>query len=95
MTQFIKGQGGRPKGAKNTVTQEVRKHFETLICKNLEQLQKDIEALEPKDRIKVIIDLSKFVVPTLKSIEAPSPETEKPTEINIIIDRYEPPSEGK
>jgi hypothetical protein len=30
-----------------------------------------------------------------KEIEAPSPETEKTTEINIFIDRYEPPSEGK
>jgi hypothetical protein len=95
MTQFTKGQGGRPQGAKNTVTQIVRKHFETLICKNLEQLQKDIEALEPKDRIKVVIDLSKFVIPTLKSIESSALETEKPTEINIIIERHEPPIEGK
>lgn len=32
-------------------------------------LENDIKELEPKDRIKAILDLSKFVLPTLKATE--------------------------
>lgn len=61
--------GGRKKGTPNKVTDKVRSQFEKLLTKNLATLQNDIEALEPKDRIKVMLELAKFVVPTLKATE--------------------------
>jgi hypothetical protein len=61
--------GGRSKGTPNKTTGEIRNEFQLLISNNIEVLQKDIEALEPKERIKTIIELSKFVLPTLKAIE--------------------------
>lgn len=60
---------GRPKGKPNKTTQEVREMFQCLLEDNLNQLQNDIQALEPKDRVKTLMDLAKFVIPTLKSTE--------------------------
>ena len=61
--------GGRTKGTPNRTTSEIREQFQKLINDNLEQLQEDLKVLEPKERIKSIIELSKFVVPTLKATE--------------------------
>ena len=61
--------GGRKAGTPNRNTTEIREQFQSLINENLEQMNKDLKALEPKDRIKVIIDLAKFVLPTLKATE--------------------------
>ena len=60
---------GRPRGSKNITTQNVRNNFQALVQNNLEQLQKDIDTLEPYERIKIIMQLSKFILPQLKSIE--------------------------
>ncbi len=60
---------GRPKGSKNNASQNVRENFQKLVENNLEQLQKDIDVLEPYERIKVILQMSKFVLPQLRAIE--------------------------
>ncbi len=59
--------GGRTKGALNKTTTEIREHYQNLISDNLEQLKSDLKELEPLARLKIIIELSKFVVPTLKA----------------------------
>lgn len=79
--------GGRKKGTPNKVTDKVRSQFEKLLSKNLNTLQDDIEALEPKDRIKVMLELAKFVVPQIKAFEVDFNDTTqevKPIEIKII-----------
>ena len=80
---FEKGNnlGGRKKGSLNKCTQNIRESFAKLLEGNLGQLEEDFEALEPKDRIKMFIELSKYVVPTLKSTEIKG-NPEKP--INIL-----------
>lgn len=60
---------GRPQGAVNKTTAEIREHFQNLVANNLEQLNEDLNTLEPLQRLKIIIELSKFVVPTLKATE--------------------------
>ena len=60
---------GRPKGSQNKKLPEVRVAFKDLIQNNLEKLQNDLEQLSPRDRIRVIIELAKFVIPTLKAVE--------------------------
>ena len=69
MAKFKKGEGGRPKGAKNKSTEQIRKSFSKILSNNLEQLETDLQSLEPKERIKYLLDIAKFVVPTLKSTE--------------------------
>lgn len=61
--------GGRTKGTPNRNTDEIRQKFQLLIENNLTTLENDLKELEPKDRIKAILDLSKFVLPTLKATE--------------------------
>lgn len=61
--------GGRIKGTQNKDTAEIRENFQLLIENNLLQLETDLQELEPKDRIKAILELAKFVLPTLRSTE--------------------------
>lgn len=56
------------KGIPNKATSEVRKAFQLLVENNLERLQNDLDELEPKDRIKFILDLAKFILPTLQAV---------------------------
>jgi hypothetical protein len=61
--------GGRTKGATNKDTAEIRNSFQLLIENNLKQLEQDLKDLEPKDRVKTILELAKFVIPSLKATE--------------------------
>jgi hypothetical protein len=56
---------GRTKGTVNKTTAEIREHYKKLVSNNLELLDKDLKNLEPFERLKMMIELSKFVVPTL------------------------------
>jgi hypothetical protein len=91
MTGFkgIRNENGRPKGTPNKDTAVIRNSFQLLIENNLEQIEKDFKDLEPKDRIKAILDLAKFVIPLLKATEL-STSTEngfKPIVIEMTTER--------
>ena len=60
---------GRPKGSSNKATSKVRDAYTQLLENNLEQLKDDFKDLDPKDRIKLFLDLSKYVIPQLKQVE--------------------------
>lgn len=60
---------GRPKGSKNQVTEKIRDTFLHFIEDNLERMQEDFDELEAKDRFKYLFEMSKFILPSLKSIE--------------------------
>lgn len=55
-------------GVPNKVTTDVRKAFRMLIESNLDRLQMDLDALKPIDRLRIILELSKFVIPQLQSV---------------------------
>lgn len=78
--------GGRTIGTVNKTTAEIREHFQCLVSDNLEQLNEDLKSLEPLQRLKMIIELSKFVVPTLKATELTTGENNgfQPIEIRYI-----------
>ena len=79
--------GGRKPGTPNNITTEVKEHFGQLLQGNLEGLQKDIDSLEPKDRIKVILAISRFILPTVKAIEIEQIQSNfKPFQVNITRD---------
>ena len=56
------------KGIPNRTTQQVREAFQLLVENNLEQMQSDLDALTPRDRLRFIIDLSKFILPQLQAV---------------------------
>ena len=69
--QFKSGNnvGGRTHGSKNKVTQKIRERFLYFIEYNLEDMQADFDQLEPKERFKILLDMAKFIIPTLKAVE--------------------------
>ena len=62
-------QNGRAVGCKNKTTTQIRETFKNLLENNLEQVQNDLDALDPKDRVLFLLKLTSFVIPTLRSIE--------------------------
>ncbi|WP_291118805.1 hypothetical protein [Flavobacterium sp. UBA6135] len=71
--------GGRSKGTPNRTTAEIRELFQKLIDENLDTISNDLKELKPEQRLKFIIEFSKFVIPTLKA-------TEMTYEEKVIID---------
>lgn len=61
--------GGRTAGTPNKDTKAIREKFAMLVDNNVEQLQTDLDAMKPKDRVDSIIQFAKFVMPTLKAVE--------------------------
>ena len=60
---------GRPKGSKNKATAEIREYFLKFINNHIKDLDEAFKDLEAREKFRVIIDLSKFVLPTLKAVE--------------------------
>ena len=71
--KFEKGQSGnmngRPKGVSNKVTSEIREKYLHLIEDNFDLLADDIKSMRSVDRVKAIIELSRFILPTLKATD--------------------------
>lgn len=62
--------GGRVKGSTSKEITEIREIFKNILSDNLEQINEDLKAIDdPGQRIRLILELSKFVIPTLKSTE--------------------------
>ena len=61
--------GGCPVGSKNNATTEIRNKYLQLIENNFKQLEEDLQTLKASERVKAIIELSKFILPTLKATE--------------------------
>lgn len=70
---FKKGQSGniqgRPIGAKDKTTKDIREKFQLLVENNFTKIQKDFDELTAGERIKFYLDFARFVLPTLKSTE--------------------------
>lgn len=62
--------GGRKKGTPNKATADLRTSINNLIADNWEQVQKDLNALEPKDRLMFIEKLLRYVVPQESNMNA-------------------------
>ena len=60
---------GRPVGKPNKITQDVRDALKTFVEGNLSQIQTIFDELEPKDKIRFMIDLLPFVLPKLQSTQ--------------------------
>lgn len=57
---------GRPKGTPNRVTSTIRSWIVDLINDNREQIQKDLKALDTKDRLSFIEKLLPYILPKVE-----------------------------
>jgi hypothetical protein len=77
---------GRKQGSINKTTLSIRENYQKLIENNIDLLDADLKALSPRDRIKALIELSKFIIPTLKQVDA---EVNTTTDISWLNDYTE------
>ncbi|WP_372751609.1 hypothetical protein [Labilibaculum sp.] len=74
--------GGRKKGTLNKQTAKIKEVVYSVVTNNIDQLQSDIDLLEPKDRINVMLKLLDYVIPKKK----PEIEEEDKEPVNFIIE---------
>ena len=60
--------GGRQKGTPNRMTKELRSVLKDILYRELEQIQEQLDALNPKERIELLIKLMPYVLPKVTSI---------------------------
>ena len=78
---FAEGNTGRKAGTPNKATTEIKEAFQMLLEDNLPTLQRDISSLEPKERVKFMLELASFIIPKMKSVDLKEDKTE-----TILID---------
>jgi len=84
----VRNPKGRPKGAKNKITQRLRQLVGDYTIEAWDSLISDINATkDPKDRAKLKIELIKLVLPKEHNIESD-------TDIQVILKRREPESDS-
>lgn len=55
--------GGRAAGTPNKVSGTLKEWLTSLIDKNRDQIEKDLQDLEPKERLQMIEKLMQYVIP--------------------------------
>jgi hypothetical protein len=79
--RFLKGQGGRPKGATSKANRHLRKIAVDLFYEMYEQIPERIENLNDSEFVRVFLELAKLVIPKPKADD--EQVTKEPIVINI------------
>ena len=92
MSQFQKGEGGRPKGIPNKITADLREWINSFIEGNRDQIKEDWKTLSPKERILFFEKLLKYVLPTLQAVQMETEFERLPDDqLQAIIDSLKAP----
>lgn len=59
--------GGRQAGTPNKLTGDLRAKINTIIENQIDSIEVDLKALEPKDRLMILEKLLKYALPTLQA----------------------------
>jgi predicted component of type VI protein secretion system len=63
---------GRPKGAQNKVSAQLRETISDFLEDNFSKVISDFEELTPKDRVKFYCDLLQYGLPRLQAVQVES-----------------------
>lgn len=89
MKKFEKGQSGnpngRPKGSLNRATAISREWLNMILDKNRRQIEKDLKALDPKDRLAILEKFMSYTIPKMSSMSL-NFEKLSEAELDIIIE---------
>ena len=58
---------GRPKGSTNKITNDLRAKINTIVEKQIDNIEADLQALEPKERLQIVEKLISYCVPKLQA----------------------------
>jgi hypothetical protein len=83
---FLPGNDGRPKGAKNKLTQEKKEKIEWVLSTLEVNLEEDILAMNPTEMVKLWLDLQEYINPKLQRVSLDAvPEDNKITKITFEV----------
>lgn len=86
--KFKPGHGGRPKGAKNKFTREVKERIEDILERLDDFLGNDLEKMKPADRVRLWADLQEYIRPKLQRMNMEIEPGEKAiTQITFKVER--------
>ena len=60
--------GGRQKGTPNRITKELRSLLKDVLYEEIEALREHLDALNPKDRVELLIKLMPYALPKVTSV---------------------------
>jgi hypothetical protein len=66
MNQKTNNPNGRPIGVPNKVTANLKDRVNLLIENNFDKFQLDLDSVEPKDRLNLLLKLIEYVLPKQK-----------------------------
>jgi len=69
MFKGIRNENGRPVGSKNKSTILVKNAIASILDDNVELFKEKLLRLNDKDFVKAYMDLTKYVIPTMKAVE--------------------------
>ncbi len=85
MFKGVRNDAGRPLGAINKSTRLVKETIASILEDNLELFKERLLELNSKEFVKAYMDLTKYVIPTLKAVEI---DDTKVSDIPAWIDNY-------
>lgn len=77
--------GGRTAGTPNKVTADLREWISCIIDDGREQFIKDLETLDPMDRIKIYTSLLNYVLPKQAPVSTDPEKNKETTNFTIIV----------
>ena len=77
---------GRPLGVPNKITTNLKDRVNLLIENNFDKLQSDLDTIEPKDRLSIMLKLMEYVLPKQKETKIDFSNLSD-TEIDELINR--------
>ena len=69
MFKGVRNDNGRPVGSKNKSTILVKNTIASILDDNVELFKEKLLQLNDKDFVKAYMDLTKYIIPTMKAVE--------------------------
>jgi hypothetical protein len=77
---------GRKPNVPNKLNKEIRQSFLDLLKNNAEQMQSDLDELQPRERLIILIQLAKIILPPPTPTEQGTENIFTPVQINFSND---------
>ena len=87
--KFLKGSGGKPKGAVTKTTKKIREAFTLLVDSNTANMTKWLKEVadeSPKDALDIMTKLAEYTIPKLQRTEVAN-DTEQPFFANMTFEQ--------